>query len=126
MAKLTRVEDRPTPLEVYGWRVYMNGFIATFAAVMIGYDSAFIGTSISLASFKSEFDLTKKTTTEFNLISANIVSLYQAGFVHPPLFSSAFADPNLQLLLWRNSRLPYWLLLGSQMGVFSSLVLFSV
>ncbi|KAK0238131.1 quinate permease [Armillaria nabsnona] len=86
MAKLTRVEDRPTPPEVYGWRVYMNGFIATFAAVMIGYDSAFIGTSISLASFKSEFDLTKKTTTEFNLISANIVSLYQAGCFFGAIF----------------------------------------
>ncbi|KAG7448528.1 MFS quinate transporter QutD [Guyanagaster necrorhizus] len=79
MAKLTRVEDRPTPPEVYGWRVYMNGFIATFAAIMIGYDSAFIGTSVSLASFKREFGLTTKTTSEFNLISANIVSLYQAG-----------------------------------------------
>ncbi|KAK0192608.1 quinate permease [Armillaria mellea] len=86
MAKLTRVEDRPTPPEVYGWRVYMNGFIATFAAVMIGYDSAFIGTSISLASFKSEFALTKKTTTEFNLISANIVSLYQAGCFFGAIF----------------------------------------
>ncbi|KAK7031699.1 general substrate transporter [Favolaschia claudopus] len=79
MARLARVEDRPTPTEVYNWKVYANAIIATWAAVMIGYDSAFIGTSISLASFKSEFDLTNKSTSDFNFISANIVSVYQAG-----------------------------------------------
>ncbi|KAF8211091.1 hypothetical protein K438DRAFT_1808793 [Mycena galopus ATCC 62051] len=83
MARLARVEDRPTPAEVYNWKVYFNAIIATWAAVMIGctprYDSAFIGTSISLASFKSEFGLTTKSTTEFNFISANIVSVFQAG-----------------------------------------------
>ncbi|KIY64929.1 general substrate transporter [Cylindrobasidium torrendii FP15055 ss-10] len=79
MVKLARVEDRPTPPEVYSWRIYVNAFIATFAAVMIGYDSAFIGTSISLNSFKTEFDLLTKSKTELGLISANIVSMYQAG-----------------------------------------------
>ncbi|KAJ7173454.1 quinate permease-like protein [Mycena filopes] len=77
MARLARVEDRPTPEEVYNWKVYANAIIATWAAVI--YDSAFVGTSISLASFKSEFGLTTKSTTEFNFISANIVSVYQAG-----------------------------------------------
>ncbi|KAJ3895884.1 general substrate transporter [Lentinula edodes] len=79
MVNFSKVEDRPTPPEVYNWRVYMNAIIATFAAVMIGYDSAFIGTSVSLASFKNEFSLATKSTAEFNLISANIVSMYQAG-----------------------------------------------
>ncbi|KAJ7846291.1 general substrate transporter [Mycena leptocephala] len=79
MARLARVEDRPTPEEVYNWKVYANAIIATWAAVMIGYDSAFIGTSISLASFKTEFGLTTKSTADFNFISANIVSVYQAG-----------------------------------------------
>ncbi|KAJ6485546.1 general substrate transporter [Mycena sanguinolenta] len=79
MARLARIEDRPTPEEVYNWKVYFNAIIATWAAVMIGYDSAFIGTSISLASFKSEFGLTTKSTSEFNFISANIVSVFQAG-----------------------------------------------
>lgn len=53
---------------------------------MIGYDSAFIGTSISLPSFKTEFDFARYTTSEANLISANIVSCYQAG-----AFFGAFA-----------------------------------
>lgn len=84
--KLARIEDRPTPPQVYNARVYILAFIATFAAVMIGYDSAFIGTSISLASFKAEFGLTDKTTKEFGVISANIVSLYQAGCFFGALF----------------------------------------
>ena len=49
---------------------------------MIGYDSAFIGTSISLASFRTEFGLRVPqdvSTTQFNFLSANIVSTYQAG-----------------------------------------------
>ncbi|KAF9038992.1 quinate permease [Hymenopellis radicata] len=87
MAKLARIEDRPTPPEVYSWRIYINAFIATFAAVMIGYDSAFIGTSISLASFKEEFNLVNKSTSEsLNLISANIVSMYQAGCFFGAIF----------------------------------------
>lgn len=99
MVRLVRVEDRPTPPEVYSWRIYFNATIATFAAVMIGsvsfyrtepdslgmcfrYDSAFIGTSISLGSFKQEFSLVDKEKVELDLISANIVSMYQAGFVN--------------------------------------------
>ncbi|KAF5381404.1 hypothetical protein D9757_009042 [Collybiopsis confluens] len=87
MVSLARVvEDRPTPPQVYNWRVYFNAFAATFAAVMIGYDSAFIGTSISLSSFKSEFGLDKLSTTEFNVVSANIVSTFQAGCFFGALF----------------------------------------
>ncbi|KAE9406734.1 general substrate transporter [Gymnopus androsaceus JB14] len=109
MVKLSKVEDRPTPPEVYNWRVYMNAIIATFAAVMIGYDSAFIGTSISLASFKKEFGLTKLSTTEFNLISANIVSMYQAGC----FFGAIFGYP-----------IGYFL--GRRYGLFLSAVVFVI
>jgi hypothetical protein len=38
MVKLTIVEDRPTPKEVYNWKVYFSAAVAAFAAVMIGYD----------------------------------------------------------------------------------------
>ncbi|THU92999.1 general substrate transporter [Dendrothele bispora CBS 962.96] len=109
MAKLGRIEDRPTPPEVYNWKVYFNAFVATFAAVMIGYDSAFIGTSISLTSFKKEFDLVSKSTTEFNLISANIVSLYQAGC----FFGAFFGYP-----------IGYFL--GRKWGLFISAVIFNI
>ncbi|KAL7271115.1 hypothetical protein RUND412_006156 [Rhizina undulata] len=79
MGLLSLVEDRPTPKNVYNWRVYMSAAIAGFAAVMIGYDSAFIGGTLALSSFKDEFGLDKLSTDKFNFLSANIVSLYQAG-----------------------------------------------
>ena len=76
---LSRVEDRPTPPEVYNLRVYYCAIVAATAAIMIGYDSAFIGTSISLASFKGEFGLSHLTAAQFANVSANIVSTYQGG-----------------------------------------------
>lgn len=82
MVGLRKVEDRPTPPNVYNARVYVCSMIAAFAAIMIGYDSAFIGGTIALTSFKDEFGLTaaKVSTDEFNYISANIVSTYQGGW----------------------------------------------
>ncbi|PBP15566.1 quinate permease [Diplocarpon rosae] len=52
---------------------------AAFCAVMIGYDSAFIGGTIALDSFQNEFGWDRYSTHKQNLISENIVSLYQAG-----------------------------------------------
>lgn len=46
---------------------------------MIGYDSAFIGGTLALTSFKNEFNWKQYSTAEANLITENIVSLYQAG-----------------------------------------------
>ncbi|GAA5838138.1 hypothetical protein JCM11251_004722 [Rhodosporidiobolus azoricus] len=95
MVKLfERVEDRPTPKAVYNWRVYSCAIVAATAAIMIGYDSAFIGTSIALASFKREFGLATKTPVEFAAISANIVSTYQGGC----FFGSLLGYPAGQLL----------------------------
>ncbi|CAK5268041.1 unnamed protein product [Mycena citricolor] len=118
MVNLRRIEDRPTPKEVYNWRVYANAIVATWGALVriltysrerpsdpfssirvpeLGtYDSAFIGTSISLTSFKSEFGLLNKSTTELDLISANIVSVFQAG-----CFFGAFAGYGLGYFLGR-------------------------
>jgi sugar porter (SP) family MFS transporter len=72
-------EDRPTPKAVYNWRVYYCAAVAAFCAVMIGYDSAFIGGTIALTSFKNEFNWKQYTVDEANTVSANIVSVYQAG-----------------------------------------------
>lgn len=64
MGLLDLKEDRPTPKAVYNWRVYISAAIASFASCMIGYDSAFIGTTISLPAFKDEFGLDKLTTAQ--------------------------------------------------------------
>lgn len=73
------VEDRPTPPSVYNWRVYVLALVASCGSNMIGYTSAFIGTTITLTSFKEEFGLDKKSSAEQSLISENIVSLFIAG-----------------------------------------------
>lgn len=103
MTLLALKEDRPTPKAVYNWRVYASAAVASFASCMIGYDSAFIGTTISLASFKDEFGLDSLSTTEHDLISANIVSVYQAGAFFGSLFayvSSYFLGRRKSLFLF--------------------------
>ncbi|CAG8947141.1 unnamed protein product [Penicillium salamii] len=89
MSILKLVEDRPTPKAVYNWKVYLLAAVASCTSCMIGYDSAFIGTTISLDSFKDEFGFGAMGDTERNLISANIVSCYQAG----AFFGAFFAYP---------------------------------
>lgn len=73
------VEDRPTPPSVYNWRVYVLAIIASCGSNMIGYTSAFIGTTVTLTSFKDEFGLENMSKAGRDLISENIVSLFIAG-----------------------------------------------
>lgn len=79
MSILTLKEDRPTPKAVYNWRVYVCAAIASFAACMIGYDSAFIGTTLALPSFTDEFKFDTYSEDRLALLKQNIVSVYQAG-----------------------------------------------
>lgn len=79
MGLLSLVEDRPTPKAVYNWRVYACAAIASFASCMIGYDSAFIGTTLALPSFVDEFKFDTFSDEHLALVKANIVSVYQAG-----------------------------------------------
>ena len=37
MGLLTLVEDRPTPKEVYNWRVYAAASVASFASCMVSF-----------------------------------------------------------------------------------------
>ncbi|CAE6540540.1 unnamed protein product [Rhizoctonia solani] len=76
---LKRVEDRPTPKEVYNWRPYVLALIAGWGGALFGYDSAFIGGTIDLASFQSQFGLDKLSEEELAFTSSNIVSTYQGG-----------------------------------------------
>jgi len=89
MHLLHLIEDRPTPKNVYNWRVYFSAAVAASAAMMIGYDSAFIGGTLALTSFKDEFHFDDMSKTAVALTSANIVSCYQAG----AFFGAFFAYP---------------------------------
>lgn len=79
MTLLALKEDRPTPKAVYNWRVYVCAAVASFAACMIGYDSAFIGTTLALPSFVEEFRFADYSPDGLALVKQNIVSIYQAG-----------------------------------------------
>ncbi|KAJ5225539.1 quinate permease [Penicillium chermesinum] len=79
MGVLAIVEDRPTPPSVYNWRVYVLALVASCGSNMIGYTSAFIGTTVTLSSFRKEFGIDKLSKAGQNLISENIVSLFIAG-----------------------------------------------
>lgn len=62
--------------------------------MMIGYDSAFIGTTLALPSFVEEFQFENPdvyTEAELALEKANIVSVYQAGAFFGALFAYGFA-----------------------------------
>jgi MFS family permease len=56
---------------------------------MIGYDSAFIGGTLALESFKKEFDWAQYSVEQADLISENIVSCYQAGAFFGAFFAYA-------------------------------------
>lgn len=87
MTLLALVEDRPTPKAVYNWRVYASAAVTAFASCMIGYDSAFIGTTLALPSFTKEFDFASYSADALALLQANIVSVYQAGAFFGSLFA---------------------------------------
>ena len=89
MGILALVEDRPTPKEVYNWRVYGLATVASFASCMIGYDSAFIGTTLALPAFVQEFGWDQLDPGPLADIKSNIVSVYQAGAFFGALFAYA-------------------------------------
>ncbi|ATY61706.1 MFS quinate transporter [Cordyceps militaris] len=76
-------EDRPTPKEVYNWRLYMETAIIATGSILFGYDSAFIGTTIARASFKTSFNISKSAAAD---ISSNITSAFQAGAFFGAIF----------------------------------------
>lgn len=103
MGLLTLVEDRPTPKAVYNWRVYTCAAIASFASCTIGYDSAFIGTTLNLPSFVDEFQLNTLSSSALALVQANIVSVYQAGAFFGSLFayvSNWYLGRRKSLAIW--------------------------
>ncbi|KAK1967679.1 general substrate transporter [Colletotrichum sublineola] len=76
MGGLRAVEDRPTPKEVYNWRLYTESSIIAMGSLLFGYDSAFIGTTIARKSFVNDFGISPDTSKD---ISSNITSAFQAG-----------------------------------------------
>ncbi|KAL0265020.1 hypothetical protein SLS55_000977 [Diplodia seriata] len=72
-------EDTGTtvPKQIYGWRIYLVAISAAWASAMYGYDSAFIGGTLELPSFKAAYGLTDEASS--TSLDSNIVSTFQAG-----------------------------------------------
>jgi MFS family permease len=103
MGLLALKEDRPTPKAVYNWRVYTAAAIASWASCTIGYDSAFIGTTLALPSFVDEFKLDEMSPEHLATTKANIVSVYQAGAFFGSFgayVSSHYLGRRKSLLIW--------------------------
>lgn len=86
-----KIEDRPTPSEVYNWRLYSTALIASSAAIIIGYDGGFIGGTVTLPSFQQEFGLDKMTTSHANFVESNVISVFHAGCFFGALISYPFS-----------------------------------
>ncbi|KAK1763019.1 quinate permease [Phialemonium atrogriseum] len=89
MGGLRAVEDRPTPKEVYNWRLYLEATVIATGSLLFGYDSAFIGVTIARAGFKNDFGI---VPSEANSISSNITSTFQAGAFFGALFCFFFTE----------------------------------
>ncbi|KAF9894158.1 hypothetical protein FE257_009131 [Aspergillus nanangensis] len=83
MGGFRAVEDRPTPREVYNWRLFVEAAIIGTGSLLFGYDSAFIGTTIARKSFQQDFAISK---ADANNISSNITSAFQAGAFFGAIF----------------------------------------
>lgn len=86
-----KVEDRPTPPQVYNWRIYYTALIASAAAIIIGYDGGFIGGTVALDSFKEEFGLDKMTQDAADSVISNVISVFHAGCFFGALISYPFS-----------------------------------
>ncbi|PPJ54681.1 hypothetical protein CBER1_05983 [Cercospora berteroae] len=87
-------EDRPTPPEVYNWRIYAFAIIVSFGVLAYGYDSSFIGTTIAQPAFKRDFGMLNMSKAEQDAVSGNLTSIYSAG----GFFGALFMFLSLELL----------------------------
>jgi hypothetical protein len=76
-------EDRPTPQEVYNWKVYASALIISMGVMAYGYDSAFIGTTITQESFKRDFGLDVMSKAERDSVNSNLTSICTSHHQYP-------------------------------------------
>ncbi|KAL7758503.1 hypothetical protein ACKLNR_010930 [Fusarium oxysporum f. sp. zingiberi] len=72
-------EGEDVPREIYGFRPYLLAISASWASAMYGYDSAFIGGTLSLPSFQRTYGLDTASDSVKANLSSNIVSTFQGG-----------------------------------------------
>lgn len=82
----------PAPVQVYNWRIYFLAISAAMGSSMFGYDSAFIGGTMTLPSFRSKFGLAEASPSYLASLRANIVSTFQAGCFFGVLFCYSIVE----------------------------------
>lgn len=90
MRNILSVSDHSTnaaPQEVYNWKLVALSFSAAIGSAMYGYDSGFIGGTLSLPSFKTRFGLDQAEGDALAALQSNIVSTFQAGCFFGAMFT---------------------------------------
>ncbi|KAG4272697.1 hypothetical protein FPRO04_10439 [Fusarium proliferatum] len=77
--RASSLEGEDIPREIYGFRPYLLAISASWASAMYGYDSAFIGGTLSLPSFQRTYGLDTASDSAKANLSSNIVSTFQGG-----------------------------------------------
>ncbi len=71
--------ENPAPPQVYNFRLFLLALAATMGSAQYGYDSGFIGGTLSLPAFQHKFGLDVATGNQLSQLKSNIVSTFQAG-----------------------------------------------
>jgi hypothetical protein len=70
----------PDPPEVRNARIHTVALVASMSALAMGYDTAVIGGTMALDSFRRDFALDQVESTVRDTIQGNIVSTFQVSF----------------------------------------------
>ncbi|KAF3349955.1 Quinate permease like protein [Verticillium longisporum] len=80
------------PPEVRNWRIHLVALVASCSALAMGYDTAVIGGTMALDSFRRDFDLAGKSQSHRDTVQGNIVSTFQAGCFFGALLTFPLAE----------------------------------
>ncbi|KAM6520259.1 hypothetical protein FALCPG4_013808 [Fusarium falciforme] len=72
-------EGTNDPKDVRNWRIHLTAIIASMSAIAMGYDTAVIGGTMALDSFRRDFGLLNTSGADRDTLQGNIVSTFQAG-----------------------------------------------
>ncbi|KAI1297105.1 general substrate transporter [Xylaria venustula] len=113
--ELKDLQGTDVPKEIYGYRPYLFAFCASWVSqlsrIKLTYDSAFIGGTLTLPSFKAQFGLTDANSRQTAALSSNIKFGRKKSMIAATLVSIVGAV--LQIigrlkLLYAGRALPGW------------------
>ncbi|TDZ36751.1 Quinate permease [Colletotrichum trifolii] len=88
----THASGTHDPPQVRNWRIHLIALVASMSALAMGYDTAVIGGTMALDSFRRDFHLDDVSTSTRDTIQGNIVSTFQAGCFFGALFTFPIAE----------------------------------